>query len=100
MILPNYLNHLDVIEKQEMINILEQYPSVFSNIPCPCSVIKHDVELLPGTHPIRQAPYRLNPEKTQHMSKEVDYLLENGLAKPSKSLGLHHAYSFPRRVDN
>lgn len=58
--LPYYLDHLDVMERQESINILNQYPSVFCNIPGQYSVIKHDVELLPGTHPIRLAPYRLN----------------------------------------
>ncbi|XP_037776259.1 uncharacterized protein LOC119573219 [Penaeus monodon] len=50
-----------------------------------CNVIKHDIELVPGTLPIRQAPYRLNPEKKQQMREEVNYLLQNGLAVPSSS---------------
>ncbi|XP_069993527.1 uncharacterized protein [Penaeus vannamei] len=56
-----------------------------SDILGKCNVIKHDIELVPGTLPIRQAPYRLNPEKKQQMREEVNYLLQNGLAVPSSS---------------
>lgn len=44
-----------------------------------------DVELVPGTYPLRQAPYRLHPQKREQMRKEVDYLLQQGLAVPSCS---------------
>lgn len=63
--------------------LINAYPSVFSDTPGHYTVMQHDIELIPGTS-IRQAPYRLHPMKKQQM-KDVDYLLTNGLAIPSRS---------------
>ncbi|KAK3889435.1 hypothetical protein Pcinc_006571 [Petrolisthes cinctipes] len=48
-------------------------------------MLLHDVNLLPGTSPIRTSPYRMHPQKREQMRREVDYLLEQGLAIPSHS---------------
>ncbi|XP_064105996.1 uncharacterized protein LOC135215365 [Macrobrachium nipponense] len=53
--------------------------------PGQCTILTHDIELLPGTAPIRQHPYRISPAKKLVMKEEVEYLLRAGLAKPSKS---------------
>ncbi|XP_064120278.1 uncharacterized protein LOC135224884 [Macrobrachium nipponense] len=58
---------------------------VCSDNPRECSVISHDIELLPGTRPIRQNYYRTNFEKRKVMQEEVEYLLKHKLAVPSKS---------------
>jgi len=80
-----FLNHLCSDDMQGISNLFQNYLPVFSDTPGKCNVIKHDIELVPGTLPIRQAPYRLNPEKKQQMREEVNYLLQNGLAVPSSS---------------
>ena len=83
--LGSYLYHLDNNRRENLIDLIDKYPNVFSDIPGNCTVMKHDVQLIQGTYPIRQAPYRLSPLKKQQMRDEVDYLLNNGLAVPSKS---------------
>ncbi|XP_068229691.1 uncharacterized protein [Palaemon carinicauda] len=47
--------------------------------------LQHDVVLKPNAQPIRQAPYRLSPQKAEAVRKEVSYMLENDLISPSSS---------------
>ena len=80
-----YLGHLCPTQVHELSTVLSAYQDVFSDTPGRCNIIHHDVKLIPGTTPIRQAPYRIPHQKKELMKKEVDYLLENGLAVPSCS---------------
>lgn len=83
--LPSFLVHLTQEQKSDIIKLIHKYPNVTSDTPGSCNVMQHDVELLPGTKPIRQVPYRIHPQKRQQMKEEVDYLLQTGLAVPSSS---------------
>ena len=83
--LEGYLGHLSPDHKADVISLLDNYPAVLSDTPGQCTILEHDIELVPNTHPIRQAPYRLHPKKREQMKEEVDYLLQNGLAVPSCS---------------
>ncbi|XP_066969281.1 uncharacterized protein [Macrobrachium rosenbergii] len=83
--LPQYLQHLNEEQRCDIKNLLRQYEDVCSDNPRECSVISHDIELLPGTRPIRQNYYRTNFEKRKVMQEEVEYLLKHKLAVPSKS---------------
>ena len=83
--LKTYLNSLSRSQAQDISALIHKYSEVFGDHPRRCTLISHDVQLLPGTSPIRQAPYRLHPQKRHQMQKEVDYLLDQGLAVPSKS---------------
>ena len=38
----------------------------------------HDI-LLTSDVPVKQHPYRLNPEKQQALDKEINYMLDNDL---------------------
>ncbi|XP_068214044.1 uncharacterized protein [Palaemon carinicauda] len=80
-----YLQHLNEEQRCDIENLLRQYEDVCSDNPRECSVISHDIELLPGTRPIRQNYYRINFEKRKVMQEEVEYLLKHKLAVPSKS---------------
>lgn len=83
--LENYLSSLNPSQARDVSDLIHKHSEVFGDHPKRCTLISHDVTLLPGTSPIRQAPYRSNPQKRLQMQKEVDYLLEQGLAVPSKS---------------
>ena len=83
--MPSYLGHLSSAQVNEVSTMLLNYPEVLADTPGRCKLISHDVKLIPGTTPIRQAPYRVPPKKREQMKKEVDYLLANGLAVPSVS---------------
>ena len=83
--LPQYLQHLNKRQQSDVIALLQQYEDICSDVPEECNFITHDIELLPGVHPIRQHYYRVNLDKRNLMKKEVEYLLKHKLAVPSKS---------------
>ncbi|XP_064083906.1 uncharacterized protein LOC135199681 [Macrobrachium nipponense] len=81
----NSCQHLSPFQSTELQNLICSYPELYGENPGQCTVLTHDIELLPGTAPIRQHPYRISPAKKLVMKEEVEYLLRTGLAKPSKS---------------
>ena len=44
---------------------------------------EHRIELLPGTKPIRQAPYRQGPHKRKETEKAINEMLEAGVIEPA-----------------
>ena len=79
------LSHLRHEERAELIRTLHEFPGIMRNTPTRTQLIQHDVELVDGARPVKQYPYRLPPEKREKMRREVKYLLDNGLARPSCS---------------
>lgn len=53
-------------------------------MPTKTHIIQHDIEVS-NPRPIKVHPYRANQMKRELMKGEVQYLLQNGLAKPSTS---------------
>ena len=82
--LPDYLQHLDSLAQADIISLINNNPSLFSDTPSRTTVLSHDVDV-GGNAPIKQHAYRVNPIKRSLFKKEVDYLLEHGLAIPSSS---------------
>ena len=83
--LSQFLHHLSAEQKRDIKKLLLQYEDICKDDPSECTAISHDIQLLQGTRPIRQNYYRVNPEKRKVMKDEVEYLLKNKLAVPSKS---------------
>lgn len=77
--------HLTQAQKKDLTDLLQQFPRVTQDTLGRCTLVKHEIRLIPDAHPIKQAPYRLNPEKRRVMQEEVNYLLDHGLAEPSRS---------------
>ncbi|XP_071542904.1 uncharacterized protein [Panulirus ornatus] len=83
--LSKFLAHLQPEQVREVSSVLLSHSSVISDTPGHCTIMSHDVVLIPGTNPISQPPYRIPHQKRGQMKKEVDYLLDNNLAVPSCS---------------
>ena len=84
--LDQYLSHLSQDQQHDVHNLLFQHQEVISDVPGQCSVMEHDITLInPRPSPVRQSAYRLSPSQKDAMRAEVDYLLQNRLAQPSKS---------------
>jgi hypothetical protein len=47
--------------------------------------IEFIIELIPGTGPIAQRPYRMNPVELVELKKQLDDMLQKGLIQPSSS---------------
>ena len=53
-------------------------------MPSRTDTIIHDVDV-GDAQPIKQHPYRLNPQKEEYLKNEVQYLLDNDFIEPSQS---------------
>ncbi len=83
-LLPDSLPHLDANQRRDLVALVSEFPCLFGDVPSRTTVLSHDINVN-NACPIKQPPYRVNPEKRELMRKECEYLLENGLAKPSSS---------------
>uniref|UniRef100_A0A3B3R4L1 Gypsy retrotransposon integrase-like protein 1 n=1 Tax=Paramormyrops kingsleyae TaxID=1676925 RepID=A0A3B3R4L1_9TELE len=78
------LSHLPRSAQSDVTSLIERFRSLFADVPSRTPVIVHDIDV--GDHlPIKQHPYRVNPRKRALLSQETTYLLDTGLAVPSKS---------------
>ena len=78
-------HHLSSDEREDMVQLVNDFIQVFSDVPSTTNVVCHDVEVVGDATPCKQHPYRVNPLKLQAMQKEIDYMLENGIIEHSHS---------------
>jgi hypothetical protein len=72
----------------DLVPIVCEYPDVFpEELPGmpPDRDIEFIIELIPGTAPIAQRPYRMNPQELIELKKQLDDMLSKGLIRPSAS---------------
>lgn len=91
--LPSHLGHLPEAQRDDLMRLIREFPSLFNDVPTRTSVLVHDIDVK-DSKPVRQHPYRVNPVKRALMKQEAEYLLEHGLAKHSSS-----AWSSPCLVE-
>lgn len=63
---------------------IKTHVSLFSDVPTQTHVLQHDTDV-GDSPPINQHAYRVNPDKRLCLQKQVNYMLENGIAEPSSS---------------
>ncbi len=78
------LGHMELEKKERIREIIERFSSLFPDAPKKTNVVVHDVDV-GEAEPIKQHPYRVNPQKREIMRKEVEYMLEHDLIEPSES---------------
>jgi hypothetical protein len=72
----------------EQVPVVCEYPDVFpEELPGmpPDRDIEFVIELIPGTAPIAQRPYRMNPQELEELKKQLADMLSKGLIRPSAS---------------
>ncbi|VVA30995.1 PREDICTED: reverse mRNAase, partial [Prunus dulcis] len=87
-----YLAHMVDTRKQELkledIPVVRDFPDVFPDdlpgLP-PQREIEFTIELLPGTSPISQAPYRMAPAELKELKVQQQELVDKGFIRPSFS---------------
>ena len=81
----HHLSYLCPAHRQDVLNLLEVFPTLFGDVPTRINVVEHDIDVGSAT-PIKQHAYRCPLDKRETMKKEVAYVVEHGLAQPSCSL--------------
>ena len=76
--------HLELCKREELTNLIYKYVKLFPDVPSRTNILQHDVDV-GSVKPIKQHPYRMNPEKREYLKKEVQYLLDNDLIEHSTS---------------
>uniref|UniRef100_A0A3Q2CRI2 ribonuclease H n=1 Tax=Cyprinodon variegatus TaxID=28743 RepID=A0A3Q2CRI2_CYPVA len=82
--LPLLLSHLDFSKQADVIHLIQSYRSLFADIPTQTRVLSHDIDV-GDSKPIKQHPYRVNPDKLRRLKTQVEYMVEHGLAVASSS---------------
>lgn len=82
--LSNFLVGLTESQKHDVIALIHGFPAICGDVPTQTRVLYHDINVKDAS-PIKQHPYRANSTKRSLMKEEVDYLVREGLAKPSSS---------------
>ena len=70
------------------IPVAREFPDVFpKDLPGlpPVREIDFSIELLPGTMPISQAPYRMAPAELKELKTQLQELVDKGFIRPSMS---------------
>ncbi|KAL1279156.1 hypothetical protein QQF64_025829 [Cirrhinus molitorella] len=78
------LLHLTPVQSKELIQLILEFPGLFSDVPTRTHLIQHDVDV-GDAQPIRQRFYRAPLSKRKVLESEIQYMLENGIAVPSCS---------------
>ena len=78
------LAHLTQSQQQDLKELFSEYKQLFSDVPLRTDTIIHDVDV-GDAQPIKQHPYRLNPQKEEYLKNEVQYPLDNDFIEPSQS---------------
>ncbi|XP_069993662.1 uncharacterized protein [Penaeus vannamei] len=66
------ISHLSHEQQQDILCVLQQFSDVLGDIPRQTHLVTHDVKLVDGAIPVKQAPYRMSPYKAKIMEEEVD----------------------------
>ncbi|KAA0060864.1 retrotransposon protein, putative, Ty3-gypsy sub-class [Cucumis melo var. makuwa] len=87
-----FLAHIVVVQREKLMpedvpvakEFLDVFPDDLSGLP-PDREIEFTIELLPGTTPISQAPYRMAPSELKELKMQLQELVDKGYIRPSVS---------------
>ena len=79
------LVHLPNRDREQLQSLLSQYQDTFNDNRGKTNLCTHMIELKPGTRPIRLTPYRVHPEKSLQIRKELDLMIKMGVIEESNS---------------
>ncbi|XP_068205297.1 uncharacterized protein [Palaemon carinicauda] len=90
---------LDTVKRDIVKNLLLQHPQVVRDTLGHTQLLEHKIDLVPGTCPIRQNYYRLNPQRAERVSEQIKLQLSLGLIEESESPWASPSYPLPRIED-
>jgi len=78
-------DRVTIQQQSDLKNLLDEYDVIFSDVPGKTTLGVHHIEVPPVTRPIRCTPYRLGPEKSAYLKKELADLVDLGIIEESSS---------------
>lgn len=71
--------------REQVVELLDEFTDMWSGRLGKITAAKHRVELIPGSRPVFQHPYRAGLKTREHEKKEIDRMLKEGVIEPSIS---------------
>ena len=79
------LTHLTADREAKLREMLEEFQSMWDGHLGEINITKHRIEVVPGTRPIRQHPYRTGMRAKVFEASEIEKMLRDNVIRPSKS---------------
>jgi hypothetical protein len=79
------LQHLNEIQRSELLHILNEFSDCFTETPGFCPYVEHRIVISPDFKPKRLREYRIPEILKPEIQRQIDELLKNGFIRPSKS---------------
>ena len=79
------LAHLTPLQKQELLEVLDRYPEVFSEIPGLCTVIEHRIPIRSDFQPKRLKAYKVPEHLKAEVARQIHELERLGFIERSTS---------------
>ena len=82
------LSHLDSDKRLELKQLVLEYEHLFPDIPSRTDKIYHDVDIIEGSKPVKQHPYRMNPVNSNISGKKFNICWTMISLNPAKVNGV------------
>ena len=82
--LKSFLSGLTESQGDDLCSLFEEYKDLFPDVPRQTTAAVHDIDV-GSSNPIKQHPYRTNPQKRVLLQEEVKFMQEHGIAEASCS---------------
>lgn len=79
------LTHLSQVEREQLLEVLDKYPEVFSDVPGLCTDVQHEIPICREFKPRRFKTYKVPEAYQAEVSRQVQELLSLGFIEPSTS---------------
>lgn len=79
------LQHLNEIQRRELLHVLNEFSDCFTDTPGFCPYVEHKIVIAPDFKPKRLREYRIPEILKPEIQRQIDELLKNGFIRPSKS---------------
>lgn len=79
--LHSHLSYLSDLQRSDLVKLFNTNKSLFLDVPSQTTVLMHDVDI-GDTRPIKQHPYRVNPDKCSRLKQQVQYMLDHNIGVP------------------
>lgn len=77
--------NLNEEQKSQLRNVLQSFSDILKEHPGRTKVLRHQINLIPGSKPHNSPPYRYAPAKRQIIEQNLKEMKEQGIIEPSKS---------------
>ena len=79
------LSHLEQDQRQQLLQLLDEYSDRFSNQPGLCEAAAYRIQTTPNFVPRQMRPYRVPDAFKPEAERQIRELLDLGLIRPSNS---------------